>query len=162
MGEVLQQSSVGASADAVWAHATSAAGVNAELAPWLRMTVPRGATELHIDRARAGEQLGRSWLLLLGIVPFDYDAIGIAELEPGRRFLEESTMLSMRRWSHERTITPGADGAHVTDRVRFQLRRPLASVPGLDRALQGVVAALFRHRHRRLVALLAASSGPGA
>jgi hypothetical protein len=29
------------------------------------------------------DRLGRSWLLLFGFIPFDYDDLGLAELGPG-------------------------------------------------------------------------------
>lgn len=69
------------------------------------------------------------------------------ELESGRRFLERSTMLSMRCWEHERTLTPVAGGTRVHDRVTFRPRLP---IPGLAALLERVVDAFFRHRHRRL------------
>lgn len=97
-----------------------------------------------------GSHLGRSWLLLFGIIPFDYDDIGIAELGPGHRFLERSSMLSMKRWEHERTITASADGCEVHDRVAFELRGVLSAVPGLSGLLRRMLERVFRHRHARL------------
>ena len=35
---------------------------------------------------------------LLRVLPVEYDDLTIAELEPGRRFLERSTMMTLRRW----------------------------------------------------------------
>ena len=44
-------------------------GVNAELMPLVRMTVPRGVEDFDIEqRVPAGTTLGRSWLLLFGLV----------------------------------------------------------------------------------------------
>jgi len=37
-------------------------------------------------------------------VPIDYDDLTFIELEPVRRFLERSPMLSQREWQHERVI----------------------------------------------------------
>ena len=140
-------------AERVWARAVTPAGVNHELGPWIRMTMPRALRGRTIDDVEPGQPLGRSWLLLLGVVPFDYDDLGIAELEPGRRFLERSTMLSMRSWEHERTVEPrGDDACEVTDRLRFELRRGLAWVPGSARIARAFVARTFAHRHRRLAA----------
>lgn len=131
----------------------SPGGINHELGPWIRMTMPRGLRHKTIDDVKPGQQLGRSWLLLFGVIPFDYDDLGLAELEPGRRFLERSTMLSMRRWEHERSVTPAGDGAcEVTDRVAFELRRGLARLPGLERPVRALIARVFEHRHRRLTA----------
>lgn len=130
---------------AVWERAMSAEGINAELAPLLRMTVPRGLESLDLRRLEPGP-LGRSWLLLFGLIPFDYDQIGLARIEPGRGFLERSTMLSQRLWEHERTIEPaGAGETTIVDHLAWEPRLPL---PGA--LLRPLIAALFRHRHQRL------------
>ncbi len=59
-------------------------------------------------------------------------------------------MLTMSSWEHERTVRPVGEGCEVTDRLAFQLRRPLAAVPGSARLARAIVARLFAHRHRRL------------
>ena len=57
------------------------------------------------------------------MLPFDYDNLMIAELFPGRGFHEESTMLSMRLWRHERTLEPDDTAKTlVRDRLTFELR----------------------------------------
>jgi hypothetical protein len=129
---------------AVWERATSAEGINAELGPLLRMTVPRGAESLDLHGLEPGP-LGRSWLLLFGLIPIDYDQIGLARIEPGRGFLERSTMLTQRLWEHERTIEADAGGATLVDRLAWEPRLPL---PG--RALRPLIATVFGHRHRQL------------
>ena len=80
--------------------------------------------------------------------PFDYDLLTIAELDEGSRFLEQSTMLSMRRWQHERTVIPAGDATSVVrDRVTFQPRSMLRlATPVLAIGIR----AFFGHRHRRL------------
>jgi hypothetical protein len=136
----------------VWRRAVTPEGINHELRPWMRMTVPRKLRGRTIDDVEPGQRLGRSWLLLFGLIPFDYDELGLAELGPGFRFLERSTMLSMRRWEHERTVQPGSEGTcEVTDRIAFELRRPLALLPGLPSLVRALLARLFAHRHRQLV-----------
>ena len=131
---------------AVWERVMSAEGINAEMAPLFRMTVPRGLEDLDLAGLEPGP-LGRSWLLLFGLVPVDYDDLGLERIEPGRGFLERSTMLSQRLWEHERTIEPRAGGGcTVTDRVAWEPRLPL---PG--RLLRPLFGAFFRHRHRRLL-----------
>jgi hypothetical protein len=137
-------STLGAEPAAVWERAMSAEGINAELGPLLRMTVPRGLESLDLHGLEPGP-LGRSWILLFGIVPFDYDDIGLERVEPGHGFLERSTMLSQRLWEHERTIEAGGEGALIADRLAWEPRLPLPG--GLLRPL---IAALFRHRHRQL------------
>jgi hypothetical protein len=68
----------------------------------------------------------RSWVFLLGIVPYDYDDLPLVALEPCNRFLEGSSML-------------------ITDRVRWV---PRLGLPG--RPLRPLIGSFFRHRQRRL------------
>ncbi len=67
------------------------------------------------------------------MVPFGYDQLTIVEVEPGRRRVERSTMPSMRRWEHERTLTAVPVGTCVRDRVNFEpadaRARSLGSAP---------------------------------
>ena len=139
-------------AEALWRSVCRLEGINFELGPIIRMTEPRRLRGRTIADLEPGDELGRSWLLLGGLIPVDYDDIGIAEIEPCR-FLERSTMLSMSVWEHERTIVPAAGGCRVTDRLGFELREPLRSIPGAERLATAIVGALFRHRHRRLAKL---------
>lgn len=136
---------VAAAPDVVWRRVVTPAGIADEMRPWLTMTMPRG--DLAVDTVRLGEPVGRAWLRLFGVVPFDYDDLVVTELEPGRRFLEESSMGSMRRWVHERTVEAAPRGTAVTDRVAFTPRAPLVVLGPL---LARVVGGLFAHRHRRL------------
>ena len=78
-----------------------------------------------------GQSVGRAWLRLFGVIPFDYDRILILELEPGRRFLERSTMLSMRVWEHERTLKPVEGGTEIHDRIVFEPRLPFGPLAAL-------------------------------
>ena len=140
-----------APAEAVWARAVTPEGINDELRPILRMTMPRHLAGATIEDVPLGETAGRSWILLGGLVPVDYDDLCLVELEPGRRFAERSRMASLRVWTHERTVEPAGDGAcTVTDRLGWEQRALLARVPGSDRLVAAIVGALFRHRHRRL------------
>lgn len=144
------RTTISAQPDDVWRRVTTPAGINDELRPVMRMTIPASMKGKTIADVAPGSHLGRSWLLLLGLVPFDYDDIAIAELEPDRRFVERSSMLSMKCWEHERTITPAAGGCELRDRVAFELRSPLSLVPGLARLLCRLLRRFFQHRHRRV------------
>ena len=141
----------------VWERVITAAGINYELRPWMRMTLPRGVERLDPESVELGRPIGRSWVLLLGVLPFDYDDITLVELEPGRRFLERSATLSQRSWQHERTVEPaeGGDASRVTDRIRLE---PRLGFPGA--LLRPILRALFRHRHRRLRAWFAGARTP--
>jgi hypothetical protein len=130
----------------VWERATSAEGVNDELMPIARMTVPRGLGQLDLASVEAPRRLGRSWILLGGVLPCDWDDIHIAAVGPGLAFSERSTMLSQRSWHHDRTVEPhGDDACTVTDRIAFVPR-----LPWLAPLLRPLFLRVFRHRHRRL------------
>lgn len=143
--EITVCSELEAGAEAVWARAIDPAGINYELRPLMRMTVPKGAEDFGLDDLEPGH-IGRSWIFFLGLVPFDYDDLSIVRVEPGRGFLERSSMLSMRLWEHERTVTPLGEGrCRVEDRLAWESRLPL---PGFW--LRPVIRFVFNHRHRRL------------
>jgi hypothetical protein len=88
----------------------------------------------------------------------DYDDLCLAELEPGRRFLERSSTLAFRVWQHERVVEPEGDrSCRVTDALGFELRPAIAWIPGAERLAASIVGKLFSHRHLRLARL---SSNP--
>jgi hypothetical protein len=152
--EIVETSRLAAEPSAVYERVMSAAGINFEMAPLLRMTVPRGLGDLDLAGVEPG-RLGRSWILLFGLVPVDYDDLGLERIDPGRGFLERSTMLSQRLWEHERTIEPlPSGGCILTDRIAWEPRLPL---PG--RLLRPLFGAFFRHRHRRLRSHFEATKG---
>lgn len=138
------ETALAAPADAVWASAATMEGVNAELGPWFRMTAPAAAAGLDLSRAPTGRRLFRSWLLLLGVLPVDWDDLTLAAVSE-RSFAERSTMLSMRRWEHDRAIEPVPGGCLVRDELRFAGR-----VPATEPLLARIVALTFRHRHAQL------------
>jgi ligand-binding SRPBCC domain-containing protein len=112
----------------------------------MTMTMPRSARGMTVDTVPLNVVLGRAWIRLFGLIPIDYDALSIIELEPGRYFHEKSTMASMRHWEHERTLTLLDDGTtRVTDRITFEPR-----MPGVGAIFGRVFLAFFEHRHRRL------------
>jgi hypothetical protein len=143
--EIAVSSELGASAEAVWARAIDPAGINDELRPLMRMTVPKGAEDFGLDDLEPGH-IGRSWIFFLGFLPLDYDDLNIVRVEPSRSFLERSSMLSMRLWEHERTIEPlGEERCRVKDRLAWEPRLPL---PGAW--LRPLIRFVFNHRHKRL------------
>jgi hypothetical protein len=98
---------VAADAAAVWERIVHPDGTNHEMRPWMTMRLPRRARGLTIETISLGRPIGRAWLRLFGFVPFYFDHLTMVELETGVRFFERSTMLSMRRWEHERTVGYG-------------------------------------------------------
>jgi ligand-binding SRPBCC domain-containing protein len=145
---VERQSIIRAPVEQVWARVVTPEGINDELRPWMTMSMPRGQESLTVDNVPVGKPIGRCWMRLFGVLPFDYDQLMIAELWPGRGFHEESTMLSMRLWRHERTLEPDGEARTVVrDRLTFELRAPLRPLTPL---IAAGIRALFGHRHRRL------------
>ena len=150
-----------ASADEVWAHASGMDGVNAELRPWVRMTVPAAVRGGRITDVEPGVEAFTSTLLALGVLPFDRHHLTIERVhERGaeRGFDEESWTWLQRRWRHERRVAPlprpdgdtadgRAPGCVVTDRLTISPRLAPAFL------VRPLVRALFRHRHRQLIRL---------
>ena len=130
---------------AVWARVSTMDGVNAELMPLARMTHPAEMQQLDPKLVPLGQRLFRSWVFLFGVLPVDWDDLTLVRVEEGRGFLERSTMLSQRRWVHERTLEPVDGGCRVTDRIEFEPRLAL-----LAPIYAAVFRYFFRHRHRRL------------
>lgn len=135
-------SALAADAATVWRHASTPAGVNAELGPLLDMTFPPSVGDLGDVAPRSAPV--RAWIRLAHLLPVERDDFVLAAFEPGRRFLEESVLLTQRRWRHERIVTSDGDGSRLTDRLRFEPRvEPLGSLHW------AVFRAVFAWRHRR-------------
>lgn len=145
MGTFTLRTALGQPPAVVWARVSTFAGVNDELLPWLHMTVPRAARGRSLAQARGGERLGRSFVLLLGVLPVEWDDVTL-ESVTDHGFVEASTMATQRAWRHERRISAAEGGCVIEDRLTWEPR-----VPALGAVLRLVVPALFRHRHRRLV-----------
>jgi hypothetical protein len=135
------------------------AGINAEVGPWMRMTVPRRLRGT-LDEVELGVRICRSWVLLLGVVPFEYDDLVLFERGPGLRFVERSSTLIARTGQHERIVVPRGSSSELTDRVVAELRPMAARVPGAAAMFQRVVRAIFAHRHRRLGAMYPGRATP--
>jgi ligand-binding SRPBCC domain-containing protein len=150
--ELVFRSALRASPARVWEWMTSVDGIAAELWPFFRMTMPPGVRSLTDVASSAasgvpirwqpGKLLFRSHVFLFGILPIDRSDLTLLELTPGTGFVEESPMLSMRLWRHERWLTPTADGAGVilTDRLTFAPRWATPLVAWF-------IARTFTHRH---------------
>jgi ligand-binding SRPBCC domain-containing protein len=146
--EVFISSLVAAPRPALWGHVSSPTLLNREFFPFLKMTFPKGVRELTPQTVPLGQRLCRSWILLFGLIPVDYDDVTLVEIEPGVRFVERSSMLTQSFWEHVRTLEDADGGCRVTDRVRFVSRLPWA-----DPIQHGIVKALFAWRHKRLKSL---------
>lgn len=124
----------------LWNWSTSVRGVDAEMAPILKLDFPEGMTQMPQDQRSLGKVLGKCKFLLLGIVPIDLSRLTFVELEPGRRFVEQSPLLSMKSWRHERTIAPAEGGTRVIDSLEFTPRFATSLVTWF-------ISRFFLHRH---------------
>jgi ligand-binding SRPBCC domain-containing protein len=130
---------VAASVEDVWTWSTSITGIKSEMWPILKITFPKGMTGIDKDTTLQ-KPLCRCRFLLFGLVPIDMSKLTFAEFEPGRRFVEQSPLLSMRSWRHERIVTPEAGGTRVTDKLEFS---PRFGTP----LVRYFVRLFFEHRH---------------
>jgi len=129
--------------DQVWSWITSMRGISQELAPILKMTAPQGVTDIADVKVEPGQRLFRSWVLLFGVLPIDRSDLTLLSLEPGKGFLEQSPMLSMRLWRHERQLEASGEGTLLTDRLTFEPR--IATF-----VTRWFIRTVFNHRHRVL------------
>jgi hypothetical protein len=131
-----------------WAWSTSLEGVRTEMRPLLKVVFPKTMTHIGPDTA-LNTILGRCQFLLFGLIPVDMSRLRFTEMVPGHRFVEESDLLSMRSWRHERVITPSTDGraARITDHLAFT---PRMATP----VVRYVVKLFFEHRHKMLARAL--------
>jgi hypothetical protein len=131
--------------DALWRACSTLDGVNREFAPLLRMTCPKAFRGRSLAEAPLGTRAFRSWLLLFGVLPVDYDDLCLVKVVDGEGFSERSSMLSMRQWHHDRWIHATPQGCQITDTVAFEPR-----VPGTGLLLLQISNAMFRFRHWKL------------
>jgi hypothetical protein len=129
----------------VWSRVSTARGINDELRPLLRMTVPASLRREGLARVEVGWRMCHSFVLLFGVLPVDYDDITLVRLDPPAGFPERSRMLSQRVWERERTLEQVPEGCVLSDRVSYE---PRLAMP--DQILRRLYGAVFRHRHRRL------------
>jgi hypothetical protein len=134
-----------ASAGQVWDHASTFAGVNRELWPLARMTCPPALRRLTPEAFPVGRTAFRSWILLFGLLPVEYDDFTLVELEPGRGFYEVSRLLTLREWRHRRSVRTAEAGCVVRDEIVLVPRWR-----GTGWLLAWIYRRVFAWRHRRL------------
>ncbi|NGY05962.1 hypothetical protein [Solimonas terrae] len=137
------ESHLAAEPPTIWLHATQMSGVNSELSPLMRMSVPKAFAGLGLRDAPQGSLLFNSWLLLFGVLPFDRHGLRIERFwDYG--FQEDSSSWLQRRWRHRRYVELLPDGSRLVDELEIQPRFLPAWL------LRPVIDLLFRHRHRYL------------
>jgi hypothetical protein len=110
------------------------------MGPILKLEFPKGMTHIPRDGGGLGRPLGNCKFLLFGILPVDLSRLTFVEVEPGRRFVEQSPLLSMKSWRHERVIEPAGDGTKVVDSLEFTPRFATGIV-------KWFISKFFQHRH---------------
>jgi ligand-binding SRPBCC domain-containing protein len=151
--ELVFESRLHASTEAVWQWITSVRGISAEMWPYLRMTVPPGVHSLGDVSTQPGQRLFRSRVFLFGFLPIDYSDLTLLELTPSEGFVEQSPMGSMDLWRHERRIRVDPDGRGVilSDHLTFEPRWARTIVAWF-------IHRVFKHRHAVLRRQLGGSS----
>jgi ligand-binding SRPBCC domain-containing protein len=134
------ESQVAAPPREVWQWSTSIRGTSAEMRPILKVTFPHGMSHIPEGGDSLGKPLCNCKFLLFGLIPIDLSRLTFTEVEPGKRFVEQSPLLSMKRWRHERVLTPAGSGTRVIDKLEFTPRFAASVVAWFT-------ARLFRHRH---------------
>lgn len=137
------ESTIPASSAELWDWSTSVRGVHAEMRPILKLAFPKGMTHIPRDGSGLGRSLGNCTFLLLGFLPIDLSRLTFVEVEPGRRFVEQSPLLSMKSWRHERTLTPIGESTKVVDSLEFTPRFAAGMTAWF-------ITKFFRHRHAML------------
>jgi hypothetical protein len=120
------------------------------------MTFPPAMSQLTPKAVPLGRTAFRSYILLFGLVPVEFDDIMLVELEPGRGFYEVSRMLTMWEWRHRRTVIPQGDGCVVQDEIAMVPRWRWTGW-----LLARVYQRVFDWRHRSLRRLFGAARPAG-
>jgi hypothetical protein len=110
------------------------------MGPVLKLDFPKGMTHIPRDGSGLNRPLGNCKFLLFGFLPVDLSRLTFVEVEPGHRFVEQSPLLSMKSWRHERVIEPDADGTKVVDNLEFTPRFATGLV-------KWFISKFFQHRH---------------
>ena len=100
MSEMIIQRSSHLSEDSggIWRVIGTMRGVNAELMPWIRMTVPRVYAEVCFEEMPRDTVAFKSWILLFGFIPIDRHTFLWVRVESAVSFVEESSSWLQRRW----------------------------------------------------------------
>ena len=129
----------------LWDAAVTPASINREFRPVLRMTFPNGTRRI-TEPVAMNQTKFRSWLLLFGVLPIEYDDLAFSEVVEGQMFHEKSSMFFVRTWEHIRRITPVECGSRLTDTIRFEPK-----VRVLGPVQMQLFKLVFKLRHMNLV-----------
>ena len=138
------QSHLNHNSNTLWKWIISRRGINSELFPLLYMTSLDSLATITEDNFKPRTIITNSWILLFGFIPIDRLRITPVEVIEGEHFIEESPMLTMKRWRHERYVEPVDNNkCCVRDILTFQpfFFTPIVAI---------FVKILFKNRHRKL------------
>jgi len=139
-------SHLGCTASELWGHAITPQGINRELFPLLKMTSPKSyQNRSGMTGVPLNQKLFRSWILLFGVIPVEYDDITVVEMIPEQKFVEVSTMCTQKVWRHERRFTQVSEVCEVTDQVTFEPKLKLFGPVQLM-----IFRLVFQLRHKNL------------
>lgn len=127
-------------------------GVNYELSPILKMSVPEKWATTSISDWPINEELFSSKVLFFGFIPIDLHSFTFLFVNTSG-FKESSKTLINSVWSHERTISNNGSGAIVSDVIYFK-----SKLGFLGYLFKPVSQAIFAHRHKRLILKYAKNS----
>ena len=130
----------------LWTWISSVKGISKELWPLVKMTVPPEVLSIENLPFKPGVKVFRSYLLLGGLIPFDYWDLTLTELTANYGFVENSTIGLMQHWRYERIISE-----HPTDTQMMILTDQMEFAPRFaPRMTEYFVKKLFEHRHKVL------------
>lgn len=130
--------------EALQAHVSSMSGVNAELAPLIRMTAPKRWQQASLSEWQPGQHLFTSVILLFGVIPVDLHFFKLEQVTD-QGFIEHSSTLMNAHWRHTRQATIDGSSVLLRDELCYRSR-----IPVLDRLFLPVYRYVFTQRHQYL------------
>ena len=130
----------------VWQHVSTMAGVNAELWPLMRMTVPEQHKGFDISHAPTKIVCFHSWLLLGGVIPIDRHSLTLDQVYEAKGFDERSYSFLQKEWVHQRRVEPLGDERCIVE----DLVNPTPRIGAIAPLVVIIARSLFEHRHHRL------------
>jgi ligand-binding SRPBCC domain-containing protein len=124
----------------LWDWSTSVHGISTEMGPILTMHFPGNGIPVPQDHGGLNRVLGKCTFRLFGILPIDVSRLTFVDVDPGRSYVEQSQLMSMKHWRHERIIVPGSDGTRVIDKLEFTPRLPAVLA-------KWFISQVWKHRH---------------
>lgn len=120
-------------------------GVNYELMPLIRMSMPPDHLSKSIVKWPVGSVIFTSTVFLFGIIPVDKHKFRLVKTDQFG-IEERSTALSNLEWNHLRQITHTNEHTEISDVVEF---KPILQISGYF--MLPIYKSIFKHRHKRIM-----------